>query len=44
MLGRGGDQVVNVLADPTIRVRIPLTPSVYSVKFVTSLKNNAGLW
>ena len=34
--GHGGDgQVVSVLAfTPTIRVRIPLTPTIFAVKFV----------
>ena len=40
-MGRGGGQVVSVVAFyPTIRVRIPLKPTVYSVKFVFEKNEN----
>ena len=39
--GRGGGQVVSVLAStPTIRVRIPLTTTVFFVKFVLEKNKN----
>ena len=39
--GGGGDQVVSVLAfSPTIRVRMPLTPTVFSIKFVLEKNEN----
>ena len=40
-MGRGGGQVVSVLAvSSTIRVRIPLTPTVFSVKLVFEKNEN----
>ena len=40
-MGRGGGQVVSVIAfTPTIRVRILLTPTVFSVKFVFKMNEN----
>ena len=39
--GSSGGQVVSVLAfTPTIRVRIPLTPTVFSVKVVIEKNEN----
>ena len=41
-LGRGGGQIVRVLSpyNQTIQVRIPLMPSVFSVKFVLEKDEN----